>query len=87
VSVQESSRTIVRAFIEAGVFALISMAILLAIALRNLCDVLLTLAPAAPRRFAHARVQRAHRAAAQLRQHHRAAAAVRHRRKRSTFTS
>jgi hopanoid biosynthesis associated RND transporter like protein HpnN len=45
VSVQESSRTIVRAFIEAGVFALISMAILLAIALRNLCDVLLTLAP------------------------------------------
>jgi hopanoid biosynthesis associated RND transporter like protein HpnN len=45
VSVQESSRTIVRAFIEAGVFALISIAILLAIALRNLRDLLLTLAP------------------------------------------
>ena len=45
VSVQASSRTIVRAFIEAGVFALISITVLLAIALRNLRDVLLTLAP------------------------------------------
>jgi uncharacterized protein len=45
VSVQESSRTIVRAFIEAGVSALISIAILLVVALRNLRDVLLTLAP------------------------------------------
>jgi hopanoid biosynthesis associated RND transporter like protein HpnN len=45
VSVQESSRTIVRAFIEAGVFALIAITVLLAIALRNVRDVLLTLAP------------------------------------------
>jgi hopanoid biosynthesis associated RND transporter like protein HpnN len=45
VSVQESSRTIVRAFIEAGVFALIAITILLAFALRNLRAVLLTLAP------------------------------------------
>jgi hopanoid biosynthesis associated RND transporter like protein HpnN len=45
VSVQESSRTIVRAFIEAGVFALISITVLLVIALRSVRDVLLTLAP------------------------------------------
>ena len=45
VSIQESSRTIVRAFVEAGAFALIAIAILLAIALRDLRHVVLTLAP------------------------------------------
>jgi hopanoid biosynthesis associated RND transporter like protein HpnN len=45
VSVQESSRTIVRAFIEAGVLALLAIAILLWLALRRVRDVALTLAP------------------------------------------
>jgi predicted RND superfamily exporter protein len=45
VSLQESGRTVVRAFIEAGFWALISIAILLWIALRRFGDVLLTLVP------------------------------------------
>jgi len=47
VSIQESSRTIVRAFLEAGCWALVSITVLLALALRRLLDVLLTLAPLA----------------------------------------
>jgi len=81
VSVQESSRTIVRAFIEAGVFALFSIAVLLAIALRSLRDVLLTLAPLLLAGLLTLAGQRDCAAAAQFRQHHRAAAAVRHRRR------
>jgi predicted RND superfamily exporter protein len=45
ISILESGHTIVRAFIEAGVWALISIAILLWITLRRLGDVLLTLIP------------------------------------------
>src|SRR5207237_2626395 len=45
VSFLESGRTVVRAFIEAGFFALVSIALLLFIALRRAVDVLLTLVP------------------------------------------
>src|SRR5215208_4913944 len=45
VSIQESGRTIVWAFIQAGCFALITIAILLWITLRRFGDVLLTLVP------------------------------------------
>ena len=45
VGIQESSRTIVKAFLEAGVWALLSITVLLAFALRRTKDVLLTLAP------------------------------------------
>ncbi|MDP9138209.1 MAG: MMPL family transporter, partial [Pseudomonadota bacterium] len=45
VSIQESGRTIVAAFIQAGGWALLSIAILLWITLRRLGDVLLTIVP------------------------------------------
>ena len=45
ISILESSRTVVRAFFEAGLYALISIAILLWIVLRRFGDVLLTLVP------------------------------------------
>jgi hopanoid biosynthesis associated RND transporter like protein HpnN len=45
VSIQESGRTIVAAFIQAGCWALLSIAILLWITLRRLSDVLLTIVP------------------------------------------
>ena len=45
VSLQESGRTVVRAFIEAGIWALVSITILLWIVLRRFGDVLLTLVP------------------------------------------
>jgi hopanoid biosynthesis associated RND transporter like protein HpnN len=45
ISILESGQTVVRAFIEAGVWALLSIAILLWIALRRFIDVLLTLIP------------------------------------------
>jgi len=45
VSYYESARTVTRAFVEAGMMALIAIAILLAIALRRITDVLLTLIP------------------------------------------
>jgi hopanoid biosynthesis associated RND transporter like protein HpnN len=45
VSLQESGRTVVRAFIEAGLWALVSITILLWIVLRRFGDVLLTLVP------------------------------------------
>jgi uncharacterized protein len=41
----EAGNTVVRAFIEAGIFALAAIALLLWITLRRLADVLLTLAP------------------------------------------
>jgi hypothetical protein len=45
VSIQESSRTIVRAFLQAGLWALLAITVLLAVTLRRATDVLLTLAP------------------------------------------
>jgi len=45
ISILQSSRTVVRAFIEAGTFALVSIAILLWIVLKRFGDVLLTLVP------------------------------------------
>jgi hypothetical protein len=45
ISILESGNTVVRAFIEAGIFALLSIAILLWIVLRRFGDVLLTLVP------------------------------------------
>jgi uncharacterized protein len=45
VALYESGRTVVRAFVEAGVFALSAIAVLLWITLRRIGDVLLTLVP------------------------------------------
>jgi hopanoid biosynthesis associated RND transporter like protein HpnN len=45
IAVLESGRTIIRAFIEAGLLALISIAVLLWLTLRRIGDVLLTLIP------------------------------------------
>jgi hopanoid biosynthesis associated RND transporter like protein HpnN len=45
IAIQESGDTIVRAFIEAGLWALLSISILLFIVLRRISDVLLTLVP------------------------------------------
>ena len=45
VSLQESGRTVVRAFIEAGAWALVSITLLLWVVLRRFGDVLLTLVP------------------------------------------
>ncbi|MGC2094748.1 MAG: MMPL family transporter, partial [Methylocella sp.] len=45
IAVQESGDTVVRAFIEAGLWALISISLLLFIVLRRVTDVLLTLVP------------------------------------------
>ena len=45
IAILESGRTIIRAFVEAGLWALISIAILLWLTLRRLRDVLLTLVP------------------------------------------
>ncbi|MEA3028086.1 MAG: uncharacterized protein QOF91_3371 [Alphaproteobacteria bacterium] len=45
VSILESGKTIVRAFIHAGIFAFVSIAILLWVVLRRFGDVLLTLVP------------------------------------------
>jgi uncharacterized protein len=45
ISVQESSRTIVHAFQQAGAWALLSITVLLALVLRRIRDVLLTLIP------------------------------------------
>jgi predicted RND superfamily exporter protein len=45
ISILESGKTVVRAFVHAGIFALVSIAILLWIVLRRFGDVLLTLIP------------------------------------------
>jgi len=45
ISIQESGRTIVRAFIQAGVLSFLSIALLLALALRRWADVAIALAP------------------------------------------
>ena len=45
VSIQESSRTVVRAFLQAGLWAFLAITVLLAVTLRRATDVVLTLAP------------------------------------------
>lgn len=45
IAVQESGDTVVRAFIEAGCWALLSISLLLSVVLRRVTDVLLTLVP------------------------------------------
>jgi hopanoid biosynthesis associated RND transporter like protein HpnN len=45
IAIQESGDTVVRAFIEAGVWALLSISVLLFVVLRRVTDVLLTLVP------------------------------------------
>jgi len=45
VAIQESGATIVKAFVEAGIWALLSIAIILLIVLRRVTDVLMTLVP------------------------------------------
>src|SRR5207245_2211290 len=45
ISIQESGRTIVRAFIQAGVLSFLSITLPLALALRRWADVAITLAP------------------------------------------
>ncbi len=45
VSILESGKTVVKAFIQAGIYAFLSIAVLLWIVLRRIGDVLLTLAP------------------------------------------
>ncbi|MBI3435203.1 MAG: MMPL family transporter [Proteobacteria bacterium] len=45
ITIQDAEKTIVRSFIEAGIFALVSIAILLWVTLRRFTDVLLTLVP------------------------------------------
>ena len=45
VAIQESGATIVNAFFEAGLWALLSISVLLLIVLRRITDVLLTLVP------------------------------------------
>ena len=45
ITLLESERTVVRAFIEAGIYAVVAIAVILFIALRRIGDVLLTLVP------------------------------------------
>ena len=45
VSIQESGRTVIHAFLQAGAFALFTITLLLLVVLRRLTDVLLTLVP------------------------------------------
>jgi predicted RND superfamily exporter protein len=45
IAIQESSDTVVKAFIEAGIWALLSISIILFVVLRRVTDVLLTLVP------------------------------------------
>jgi len=47
VSIQDSSQTIVRAFVQAGLWALLAIVLILGVALRSAADVLLTLLPLA----------------------------------------
>ena len=78
----KSGRTVIRAFFEAGFWALASIAILLLwIVLRRFGDVLLTLMPLLLAGVVTHGADGAARHAAQLRQHHRAAAAARRRRR------
>ena len=81
VSILKSGETIVRAFIHAGIGALVVISLLLWLALRRVTDVLMTHGAAVGGGGGDAGNLRADRAAAQLRQHRRAAAAARRRRR------
>ena len=81
ISILESGHTIVRAFFEAGAWALISIAILLWIVLKRFGDVLLTLVPLLLAGVVTLELCVVLGPAAQLRQHYRAAAAARRRRR------
>jgi uncharacterized protein len=45
ISIQESGRTIVRAFVQAGILSFLSITVLLALALRRLADIAIALGP------------------------------------------
>ncbi len=81
ITTQEAASTIVGAFIEAGLLALLAITVLLAIALRRIRYVVLTSGADPPGRAHDACLLRPDASAPQLRQHHRAAASVRHRRR------
>ncbi len=81
VSILKSGDLVVRAFIEAGVCALVVISLLLWLTLRRITDVLLTLVPLLVAGAVTLGNLRADRDAAQFRQHRRAAAAARHRRR------
>ena len=81
VMLYEAGNTILRAFIEAGVFALVSIFVLLWITLRRLRDVAVTLVPLLLAAVLTLELSRRARHAAQFREHHRAAAAARRRRR------
>ena len=67
----EAAATIVKAFLEAAVWSVASIALILFVTLRRWVDVALTLVPLMVAIVGHARDLRGDRAAAQLRQHHR----------------
>ncbi len=81
ISILKSGETVVRAFIQAGICALLVISVLLWLALRRIVDVLLTLVPLAGGGRGDAGNLRADRDAAQLRQHRRTAAAAGRRRR------
>ena len=80
-TILEATRTVLGAFIEAGVLALISIAILLWLVLGRLSDMLLTLIPLATAGVVTMEICALIGMAAQLRQHHRVSAAARRRRR------
>ena len=81
ISILESGKTIVGAFIEAGVLSFIAITILLFITLRRLFDVLMTLAPLLLTGLLTPGDLRRYRPEAELRQCHRPAVAARYRRR------
>jgi len=76
ISYYESGETVTRAFIEAGILALASIAVLLFIALRRVTDVLLTLVPFIARRDRDAGGLRDDRTGSKLCEYHRATVAA-----------
>ena len=81
ISILDAGDTIVRAFVEAGLWAMLSIGILLWLVLRRIGDVLLTLIPLMTAGVVTLETLRPDRPAAQFRQYHRAAAAARRRRR------
>ena len=80
VTIEATSDTIVGAFREAAIYAVLAIAVILGVALRRLRDVLLVLAPLIAVGAADTAGRRAAAAAAELRQHHCVAAAAGRRR-------
>ncbi len=81
VSILKSGETVVRAFVHAGICALIVISLLLWLALRRMVDVLLTLVPLLVAGAVTLEICVSDRVAAQFRQHRRAAADARRRRR------